>query len=51
MSIYDIITGGGGTDSRTILAHLEYLKVNCELIISGSENFVDVKIARKIAEK
>jgi len=47
--IVDIITGG--IDSRTVLSYLESLGVKCDLAISGSEDMIDVKIAKQIADR
>ncbi len=49
LKIVCIITGG--TDSRTVLANLESLKANFNLVISGSDELVDVQIAKKISKK
>lgn len=45
----DVITGGA--DSRTVLSHLYSLNVDVDLVISGSEQMVDVQIAREIADR
>lgn len=49
LKIIDIITGG--TDSRTILAHLLSIGAQFDLAISGRDEMIDVQIAKKICEK
>ncbi len=48
LNIADVITGG--TDSRTVLAHLCALNMAFKLVISGSDKSQDVLIAKEIAK-
>lgn len=49
LKAFEVITGG--MDSRTVLSHLISLGAEVELVISGREEMVDVRIAKEISER